>query len=136
MTEFARDHNFDPTCAGHWYSVSAPELRSWKVVHHVTEAILILLIKGGYQVLENYDSLSDALVTLFPELKGRLVREKFNEGAQTKPAFRNYFETFAKEKNFDPLVAKNWYSINKDDLQNARVRSLQFYPYLSNCFCR
>lgn len=53
-----------------------------------------------------------------------------------KPAFRNYFETFAKEKNFDPLVAKNWYSINKDDLQNARVRSLQFYPYLSNCFCR
>jgi len=29
---------------------------------------------------------------------------------------RRFFESFAKESGFDPLVPKNWYSLQKDDL--------------------
>ena len=36
---------------------------------------------------------------------------------------RRYFEAFAREKKFDPLVAENWYSIS-DELSSAKVPTL------------
>lgn len=34
---------------------------------------------------------------------------------------RQFFERFANEKNFDALIADNWYSVQVNDIQAFRV---------------
>ncbi len=80
----------------------------------------------------------EAIVTLFPELKWDLklfnahTRDKgmrTNEDNKIKRKTkyrtdiwtdikdrRRFFDNFAKEMKFDPLVASNWYSITLEDV--------------------
>lgn len=35
-----------------------------------------------------------------------------------------FFENFAKENNFDPLVPTNWYAVSRDRILAAKVSNM------------
>ena len=87
-----------------------------------------------------FSSLSSLLLLfrLFPPLLSSLSHN--NEVPNSKPEptiakslglrgtkkgekMRKYFENFAKEKGFDPLVAENWYKINRTAVEELQVNT-------------
>jgi len=98
---FARSNNFNPLDAENWYSVTLQE---------ITRA-------GGSGLLKYYNgSHIKALVRLYPELmfkKGNFFRSEKMLKA------RNFFDEFARSKNFNPLEDKKWYSVTKKEVIRA-----------------
>jgi ATP-dependent 26S proteasome regulatory subunit len=43
---------------------------------------------------------------------------------------KRFFDNFAKNRAFDPLIAANWYNIIKQDITAAQVNSLSFFSLL------
>eukprot|EP00026_Physarum_polycephalum_P000822 Phypoly_transcript_00823.p1 GENE.Phypoly_transcript_00823~~Phypoly_transcript_00823.p1 ORF type:complete len:527 (-),score=83.80 Phypoly_transcript_00823:937-2517(-) len=94
---YAKTHSFDPLSAESWHNQSV-------------EAILSS--KGASRVILYHDnSLAKALADLFPNID--LDKTKF-EHSQPMLHYsgnrRRFFENYAREHGFDPLVADNWYS--------------------------
>jgi hypothetical protein len=40
---------------------------------------------------------------------------------------RHFFEDYAKENGFDPLIPDNWYSQSRDKIMSTKVVQLEFY---------
>eukprot|EP00026_Physarum_polycephalum_P000668 Phypoly_transcript_00669.p1 GENE.Phypoly_transcript_00669~~Phypoly_transcript_00669.p1 ORF type:complete len:889 (+),score=100.09 Phypoly_transcript_00669:213-2879(+) len=92
---FAKEHGFDPLISENWQRVNAYHMRDRK---------------GSDAVLYYYQgSMTKALIHLYPQLtldvRNYTKRKKL------------FFEQFAKDKGFDPLVAENWYSVTREDLE-------------------
>ena len=39
---------------------------------------------------------------------------------QSQEGTRLFFEKFAKERNFEPLVASNWYQISREQVEEVK----------------
>jgi len=105
---------FNPLDAENWYSVSRAEILS----------------AGGAGMLRNYyrGSHIKALVRLYPELvlkKKKSLRSR--EGWKSPENGRKFFDGFAASKKFNPLDAKNWYSITYNEIIRAGGRGLLYY---------
>jgi len=111
---FATSNHFNPLDAENWYSVAYKEI----------------VKAGGQRLLEYYNgSHIKALVKLYPELnlkKGNFFQSK--EGWKAIRNQRNFFDAFATSKKFNPLDAKNWHSVTKNEIIRAGGSSLlQYY---------
>eukprot|EP00026_Physarum_polycephalum_P001152 Phypoly_transcript_01153.p1 GENE.Phypoly_transcript_01153~~Phypoly_transcript_01153.p1 ORF type:complete len:800 (+),score=123.64 Phypoly_transcript_01153:87-2486(+) len=112
----ARNHNFDPKISENWY--------------HVTRKH-VLAQKGGSSIIAHYKgSYMHAIVDVYPELQ--LDERRF----AVMPRYywhnpknrRNFLNSFAKSREFDPLIAENWYSITKDAILTEKSgRSFLLY---------
>eukprot|EP00026_Physarum_polycephalum_P002957 Phypoly_transcript_02966.p1 GENE.Phypoly_transcript_02966~~Phypoly_transcript_02966.p1 ORF type:complete len:695 (+),score=87.59 Phypoly_transcript_02966:171-2087(+) len=114
---YARDNNFDPLVAENWYSQSKT---------------MILSRKGQSSVLNRYNgSMTDALLDLFPEIgleKAKFRRNNLNYWADVKRR-RAFFDEFASENNFDPLIANNWYNVTLSQLSAKKFFGAVLHYY-------
>eukprot|EP00026_Physarum_polycephalum_P001173 Phypoly_transcript_01174.p1 GENE.Phypoly_transcript_01174~~Phypoly_transcript_01174.p1 ORF type:complete len:997 (+),score=112.19 Phypoly_transcript_01174:34-3024(+) len=123
---FAESNGFDPLVASNWYNIPYDALLMRKSVSSILNKF-----KG---------SLSAALMKLFPELG--FDPKKFKGipmGRWHEIKCKLFFDNFAKLRKFDPLVAKNWYSITHDIIVaqkgGAAVLALHRGSF-SNALCR
>jgi len=83
----------------------------------------VIQLKGGTTLLSNYQgSVIKALLHLFPnvgleEKQFTIVPHKHWLDPKNR---RRFFESYAKEKEFDFLVADNWYSTTTEEVLNAK----------------
>lgn len=96
--EYARDRKFDPLVAENWYSVLYEDL-----VEH----------KGGSRVIRYHGTYSKALQELYPEISFNMDRFKKSEHWTFAKNRRRFFDEFAAENGFDPLIAEYWYKISR-----------------------
>eukprot|EP00026_Physarum_polycephalum_P000389 Phypoly_transcript_00389.p1 GENE.Phypoly_transcript_00389~~Phypoly_transcript_00389.p1 ORF type:complete len:1231 (+),score=194.32 Phypoly_transcript_00389:52-3744(+) len=111
----ANIRGFDPLIAKNWYSFPTSSF---------------VAAKGAGNVLSKHKSYAQALVDLFPDVKfdltqfhGRGSVEKsadLGKIDENKMERRKFFEEFAQERNFDPLVPANWYQISNEEIMRAR----------------
>eukprot|EP00026_Physarum_polycephalum_P001151 Phypoly_transcript_01152.p1 GENE.Phypoly_transcript_01152~~Phypoly_transcript_01152.p1 ORF type:complete len:1060 (-),score=94.29 Phypoly_transcript_01152:294-3473(-) len=77
----------------------------------------ILTVKGAASVIYHHDnSLAKALLDLFPNIgleKSKLAKLALWHNTKIQ---RMFFEKYAKDNKFDPLVAENWYLQSKQDI--------------------
>eukprot|EP00026_Physarum_polycephalum_P001003 Phypoly_transcript_01004.p1 GENE.Phypoly_transcript_01004~~Phypoly_transcript_01004.p1 ORF type:complete len:1224 (-),score=188.92 Phypoly_transcript_01004:75-3746(-) len=98
--KFAATLGFDPLVPENWYKASFDSL---------------LTIKGASSYLLHYHgSIVKALMEAFPEIglnesKFAIVTRKYWKDVNNRKLF---FTDLAKEKNFDPNSAHNWYSVS------------------------
>jgi len=97
--QFAKDNEFDPLVASNWYTVTTA---------------MVIPRKGGKSVLEYYGgSFAKALLQLYPDIG--LDRTRFmalpNGYWASEQNRKGFFDAFAKEEGFDPLVPGNWYKV-------------------------
>eukprot|EP00026_Physarum_polycephalum_P001933 Phypoly_transcript_01936.p1 GENE.Phypoly_transcript_01936~~Phypoly_transcript_01936.p1 ORF type:complete len:910 (+),score=132.37 Phypoly_transcript_01936:109-2838(+) len=118
--KFAKLKNFDPLIPENWYPVVREDL---------------VILKGAATTLEYYNgTISAALVHLFPDIG--LDATKFNsmprnywDSTQNR---RQFFEKFAEDRGFNPLVAENWYSVRAEDLLERKEGKTMQYLYQAN----
>eukprot|EP00026_Physarum_polycephalum_P005354 Phypoly_transcript_05386.p1 GENE.Phypoly_transcript_05386~~Phypoly_transcript_05386.p1 ORF type:complete len:586 (+),score=95.25 Phypoly_transcript_05386:3-1760(+) len=98
---FAADHGFDPHNPLDWYSQDKEK---------------ILLQKGAARVVFYHENnVAKALLDLFPNIGLEKSKLTFPRPLKEAPAWsykgnrRAFFEEYAKENNFDPLIAENWF---------------------------
>jgi len=102
FNELAGDLGMDPLVANNWYRLASKQ---------------VLEKKGGGSVLKHHSqSHPQALIDLYPEIG--LEKEKFHKLAiSAEPRDRrNFFDVFAYDTGFDPLVVSNWYSVSYNDV--------------------
>jgi len=96
--------------------------------------------KKGFGPLSRYNgSLPEALKDCFPELQFEFKEYKPPGYWQDVNTCRKYFDSLAEQHGFDPLDAKNWYSVypfSKDHALNAypggvKAALQRAYPQLS-----
>eukprot|EP00026_Physarum_polycephalum_P001147 Phypoly_transcript_01148.p1 GENE.Phypoly_transcript_01148~~Phypoly_transcript_01148.p1 ORF type:complete len:746 (+),score=87.76 Phypoly_transcript_01148:82-2319(+) len=120
LERFARLKGFDPLVVQNWYKVSANQVEE---------------IKGGQSMLEYYHgSLYKALLHLYPTIPFdntlfiRNPRYHWREAKNT----RAFLDNFAKDNQFDPLIAENWYKVSTIALKKAKGRGiLKYYKSLA-----
>eukprot|EP00026_Physarum_polycephalum_P001298 Phypoly_transcript_01299.p1 GENE.Phypoly_transcript_01299~~Phypoly_transcript_01299.p1 ORF type:complete len:1145 (+),score=200.33 Phypoly_transcript_01299:2-3436(+) len=115
---FAKVNGFDPYRAENWYSAQKDK---------------ILAVKGVYNILYYHkNSLPQALLDLFPDIgliRSKLMPQLSNPRPPVKTRqrggfwtaadlknTRDFFAGYAKRRNFDPLVAANWYSTSRQNV--------------------
>jgi len=108
FVSYARDSNFDPLLPENWYSQT-----STMIAHR----------KGQSSVLNRYKgSISDALLDLFPEIG--LITSKFHKNKmrhwEVEGRRRAFFDEFAMENNFNPLLPENWYNVTLSQLSSKK----------------
>jgi len=94
FVNFAEENAFDPLYPDNWYK-------------QVKEKIMST--KGASTVMLHYNrSLSKALTDVFPDIG--LQKAKFNDRFvwSNEENRRKFFERYARQNGFDPLVARNW----------------------------
>jgi hypothetical protein len=96
---YAKSREFDPLIPANWYSIT---------INDVIQA-------GGRGLLDRYQgSYITALTTLYPNIglqKGMFFgASKMYKSVKQQ---RDFFDSYAKFNNFDPLVAENWYNITR-----------------------
>jgi len=114
LIDFAYENQFDPLLPYNWYNLSRT---------------LVISRKGMQSMLANYynGSIGKALLALFPfigldktklfpprkqsKLNNKNRKGKDQDIDRDRDKQRELFVHFAKKKNFDPLVASNWYSL-------------------------
>eukprot|EP00026_Physarum_polycephalum_P001966 Phypoly_transcript_01970.p1 GENE.Phypoly_transcript_01970~~Phypoly_transcript_01970.p1 ORF type:complete len:954 (+),score=99.16 Phypoly_transcript_01970:90-2951(+) len=115
MREVANKRGFDPLVAENWYTLTKENIMHFKGV------LSILKFHNG--------SLANALLSLFPEIG--LEEHKFTTSGAANldsiPARRNFLSDFARQNEFDPLSAKDWYSFAGDIVATENARSLLSY---------
>jgi hypothetical protein len=57
----------------------------------------------------------DSTITTLPDLSKIQSRSKWKDLSQR----RKFFDQYAESKNFDPLIAENWYPVSFRDLELA-----------------
>eukprot|EP00026_Physarum_polycephalum_P001538 Phypoly_transcript_01540.p1 GENE.Phypoly_transcript_01540~~Phypoly_transcript_01540.p1 ORF type:complete len:1069 (+),score=95.14 Phypoly_transcript_01540:45-3251(+) len=100
--KYAEENGFDPLVADHWYSQPYE---------------LVMSVKGAFSVVYyHHNNLTRALQDLFPSVN--LDASKlWDPGLWSDPKNRRkFFENYARSHDFDPEVAKNWYSQPKDKI--------------------
>eukprot|EP00026_Physarum_polycephalum_P000846 Phypoly_transcript_00847.p1 GENE.Phypoly_transcript_00847~~Phypoly_transcript_00847.p1 ORF type:complete len:1309 (+),score=236.62 Phypoly_transcript_00847:226-3927(+) len=112
--KYAKENGFDPLSADSWYS-------------HKEN---LFQIKGTTAILRYHDnSVAKVLIDLFPEIDFNpsklIIKTKYPDAK----ARRKFFETFAKENNFDPLVPENWYSQTKQQIISTKNGLLSVLYY-------
>eukprot|EP00026_Physarum_polycephalum_P001288 Phypoly_transcript_01289.p1 GENE.Phypoly_transcript_01289~~Phypoly_transcript_01289.p1 ORF type:complete len:982 (+),score=115.84 Phypoly_transcript_01289:110-3055(+) len=91
---FAKRKKFDPLIAKNWYKVNLNKIRMIK------RSTTILAYTGG--------SIVKALASLYPNIG--LQEDRFASLVTVPEGAKKFFDSYAKEQGFDPLVAANWYS--------------------------
>eukprot|EP00026_Physarum_polycephalum_P001103 Phypoly_transcript_01104.p1 GENE.Phypoly_transcript_01104~~Phypoly_transcript_01104.p1 ORF type:complete len:992 (-),score=189.41 Phypoly_transcript_01104:668-3643(-) len=106
LDSFAAQNGFDPLVAENWYSVTVPAMNLYKNVKAIRR---------------KYGSLRAALIVLYPELSFDISKfSKMPQNYWQPSAKRNFFDTLAKKRGFDPLIPENWYTINKKAIQGEK----------------
>eukprot|EP00026_Physarum_polycephalum_P015940 Phypoly_transcript_16746.p1 GENE.Phypoly_transcript_16746~~Phypoly_transcript_16746.p1 ORF type:complete len:229 (+),score=33.05 Phypoly_transcript_16746:161-847(+) len=111
--EYASKNGFGPLIPSNWYPIH-------------TDQFLASGIKGAWSVMAQYNnSMSRALTDLFPQIgleisKFSIVPKNF---WQSKENRKQFLESVAKEHCVDPLVLKNWSSVDVSYLKKV----LKFY---------
>jgi len=105
--DFARLRNFDSLVPSNWYTIVEKD---------------ILAANNGTKILQYYKgNFIEALLELFPNIGLRM--SEFNEApcsySAHNEADRKFFENFAREQNFDPLLPENWYSVPSSKILNS-----------------
>eukprot|EP00026_Physarum_polycephalum_P001467 Phypoly_transcript_01469.p1 GENE.Phypoly_transcript_01469~~Phypoly_transcript_01469.p1 ORF type:complete len:1107 (+),score=182.36 Phypoly_transcript_01469:326-3322(+) len=103
---YARTNQFDPRIPDNWYLQPVQKLMALQDIASVLS--------------HHNNSIPKALADLYPEIG--IDRRKFNLHTKwhSEENRREFFEMYAKENGFDPLVSKNWY------LQDAaKIRTLK-----------
>eukprot|EP00026_Physarum_polycephalum_P003660 Phypoly_transcript_03673.p1 GENE.Phypoly_transcript_03673~~Phypoly_transcript_03673.p1 ORF type:complete len:675 (+),score=95.36 Phypoly_transcript_03673:213-2237(+) len=113
--EFAFRHNFNPLIPSNWYSLTDQKIREFKSAG-------VLNWYGG--------SFTRALMHVYPDIG--LERKKFAHlpsGHWSDRANRKqFFDAFARENHFDPLVSENWYSVSRQAVLSKPGSSvLEYY---------
>eukprot|EP00026_Physarum_polycephalum_P001576 Phypoly_transcript_01578.p1 GENE.Phypoly_transcript_01578~~Phypoly_transcript_01578.p1 ORF type:complete len:1027 (+),score=73.79 Phypoly_transcript_01578:436-3081(+) len=95
---------FEPLVAANWYNVDPSVIRK---------------AKDGASILKYYrGSITRALQDLYPDIG--LVESKFhkvtNKFWQGEDNAKKFFDKYADEKAFDPLVAKNWCHVSTQQI--------------------
>eukprot|EP00026_Physarum_polycephalum_P003067 Phypoly_transcript_03076.p1 GENE.Phypoly_transcript_03076~~Phypoly_transcript_03076.p1 ORF type:complete len:846 (+),score=126.53 Phypoly_transcript_03076:232-2538(+) len=112
--DFAKSKGFDPLNKDKWRLVSHDEVAQ---------------TKGGSGVLSHYKgSLTNALIDVYgasADLDQEFLRKKSTvvktESTDSRADFaRNFFDNFAKFKEFDPLVADHWYCVSKSTISSEK----------------
>eukprot|EP00026_Physarum_polycephalum_P003771 Phypoly_transcript_03785.p1 GENE.Phypoly_transcript_03785~~Phypoly_transcript_03785.p1 ORF type:complete len:728 (+),score=112.28 Phypoly_transcript_03785:126-2309(+) len=104
---FAKDLGRDPLLPSSWYDVSVRQFAS----------------KGGAYVLQHYGgSLIKALMDIYPsigieERNFQIVPRNFWQENENK---RNFFEFFARKREFDPLDVDRWYLVSNQDIKDEK----------------
>eukprot|EP00026_Physarum_polycephalum_P001478 Phypoly_transcript_01480.p1 GENE.Phypoly_transcript_01480~~Phypoly_transcript_01480.p1 ORF type:complete len:1080 (+),score=145.14 Phypoly_transcript_01480:111-3350(+) len=104
---FAERNDFDPLNPHHWYAVPKENF---------------IQIEGAGQFLKLFENPGEAIACLYPEIE--LDKRKFHE--KTRGFFddtknrRKFFDKFAQDRGFDPLIARNWYSISTQEVYQQK----------------
>eukprot|EP00026_Physarum_polycephalum_P003145 Phypoly_transcript_03154.p1 GENE.Phypoly_transcript_03154~~Phypoly_transcript_03154.p1 ORF type:complete len:822 (-),score=127.19 Phypoly_transcript_03154:90-2411(-) len=102
--DFAQEANFDSLVAENWYTVN-----SKKLLHKGADAMINQYYGGSY---------INALLDLFPNIglhanKFKAAPKNFWEDPENA---KNFFDTFAKSRKFDPKNLSKWYELLKNDI--------------------
>jgi len=62
-----------------------------------------------------------------PYKKGQIIRVPSSRRVGVYEKSRSFFEQFAKEKNFEPLVASNWYNISRKEVSQVTGNPLELF---------
>eukprot|EP00026_Physarum_polycephalum_P001631 Phypoly_transcript_01633.p1 GENE.Phypoly_transcript_01633~~Phypoly_transcript_01633.p1 ORF type:complete len:1064 (+),score=132.57 Phypoly_transcript_01633:31-3192(+) len=113
--DYARAHKFDPLIANNWYTQPREEIYSFK---------------GAQEVAAFHKrSVTQALIDLFPKIG--LVKSRFPYIHPWRHAGyrKKFFETYARERGFDPLNPENWYkqSLRKITALRRAQRILRYH---------
>eukprot|EP00026_Physarum_polycephalum_P003479 Phypoly_transcript_03491.p1 GENE.Phypoly_transcript_03491~~Phypoly_transcript_03491.p1 ORF type:complete len:593 (+),score=70.39 Phypoly_transcript_03491:636-2414(+) len=115
LDEYAREQGLDPKDPETWYSMKGSD---------------VLAAKGS-NVLHHYaSSLSKAVLDIYPEIG--LDSEQFKSKARNywnKSNRKKFLDNFAKTKGFDPLVAENWYLIQRSEIKKLKSGSYMTEVY-------
>jgi hypothetical protein len=112
--QFACINKFDPKVPENWYRVTYNDI----------------VVFGGEGVLKHFGrSHVKALCTLYPSIG--IIPTKFrnrNNKDWTDPCKRRqFFDDFAKLKQFNPLEAEHWGTVTRQDVISAGGRSALYY---------
>eukprot|EP00026_Physarum_polycephalum_P001974 Phypoly_transcript_01978.p1 GENE.Phypoly_transcript_01978~~Phypoly_transcript_01978.p1 ORF type:complete len:752 (+),score=127.08 Phypoly_transcript_01978:45-2300(+) len=114
--DFGREQGFDPLVPQNWYSIT------WRIIKNAK----------GKSLLEYYtgQSVIAALLDIYPDID--FDRSKFslpNKYWEDPLKRKNFFDQFASENGFDPLVPENWYSVSSNELRETKSYSsvVQYY---------
>eukprot|EP00026_Physarum_polycephalum_P000368 Phypoly_transcript_00368.p1 GENE.Phypoly_transcript_00368~~Phypoly_transcript_00368.p1 ORF type:complete len:1106 (+),score=136.69 Phypoly_transcript_00368:1680-4997(+) len=109
---FATQRGFDPLHVAEWYQIKTEDITS---------------VKGGWAILNKHGaSMSQAIINTFPDIG--LDRLLFHRGPNSNlndaEKGRIFFENFAQQKGFDPLIPENWYKLPQDLFEKLRASNL------------
>eukprot|EP00026_Physarum_polycephalum_P001689 Phypoly_transcript_01691.p1 GENE.Phypoly_transcript_01691~~Phypoly_transcript_01691.p1 ORF type:complete len:1022 (+),score=174.74 Phypoly_transcript_01691:50-3115(+) len=119
LCELAEEMKFDPLITENWYTISKED-----VLRHE---------KGKAMLAFYNNSQIKPIIHAFPELhfsplKFAVVPQKYWSDPKNRKAF---FDSVAKAKGFDPLVAENWYPLTLSDFMKFKAEKasgvLSFY---------
>eukprot|EP00026_Physarum_polycephalum_P001387 Phypoly_transcript_01388.p1 GENE.Phypoly_transcript_01388~~Phypoly_transcript_01388.p1 ORF type:complete len:627 (+),score=98.80 Phypoly_transcript_01388:211-1881(+) len=102
LINFAKKRNLNPLAPQTWYQISYDQLYRFR---------------GGRAILQKFKGYLHALRGLFPNIKfdASIIKHAWhNEGNR-----RKFFEDYAKENGFDPLIPENWYSQKLSAIKGA-----------------
>jgi len=99
---YAKENGFDALFPENWYSQSPRMIRQ----------------AGGAPVMSYHGgSVARTLLDLFPNIGLKQSSFKLFSWAEDSGDVKQFFESYAKENGFDPLVAENWHSLPKEIIQ-------------------
>lgn len=122
LEEFAKSRNMDPLLAETWYNIPYQDISQVQGGDSVFQKI-----KGGY---------IHTLQQLFPEVKfdnlaflrctppppsPSLVNVNYSASWHGVENRRQFFEQYALEHGFDPLIPDNWYSQSRESIMDFKV---------------
>jgi len=115
--QFAKEKGFDPLIAENWYNITREELQTKK------EFDMIMKEFGG--------SFTRALQDVFPQIQ--LTISKFNIPGKRfwrlESNRKTFFDQFAQDNAFDPLIASNWYSVKSEKIIARKFSSMVIRYY-------
>eukprot|EP00026_Physarum_polycephalum_P002320 Phypoly_transcript_02326.p1 GENE.Phypoly_transcript_02326~~Phypoly_transcript_02326.p1 ORF type:complete len:617 (+),score=95.55 Phypoly_transcript_02326:985-2835(+) len=107
--DYAQAHGFDPLVAKNWYSITRQKVLAFRP------------LEGGPLTLRKDNrNLQKLLLEAYPDIG--LVESLFEHlaGKYWTRNQRTLLENYAARKNFDPLVAENWYHVVVGDVLSAK----------------
>eukprot|EP00026_Physarum_polycephalum_P005007 Phypoly_transcript_05033.p1 GENE.Phypoly_transcript_05033~~Phypoly_transcript_05033.p1 ORF type:complete len:665 (+),score=73.56 Phypoly_transcript_05033:296-1996(+) len=113
--KIARKMKMDPLVPYTWYNIPRNA---------------IMRTKGGSAILRKFKGYFHALKFLFPDVK--LSHSEFMKASWKEiENRRQFFEKYARERGFDPLVPENWYSQPYDQIETIKgaARVLYYHNY-------
>jgi len=116
MENYAKENGFDPLVPQNWYYLRTQALSS----------------KAVRSVVSKYEySFTNAMMHLFPEIglepdKFAVVPRQYWLDMNNR---RRFFEKFAQQKRFNPLIPNNWYDVPSRTILAAKGagRLLAYY---------
>eukprot|EP00026_Physarum_polycephalum_P001061 Phypoly_transcript_01062.p1 GENE.Phypoly_transcript_01062~~Phypoly_transcript_01062.p1 ORF type:complete len:464 (+),score=56.48 Phypoly_transcript_01062:1819-3210(+) len=103
--KLAQKNGIDPLVPENWYT-----LPKSTVLHE----------KGSRAILSHFQhSYITALQQIYPDIG--LQHTKFRLFRTSAKYAKRFFDNFAKNNSFDPLVAANWYRVKKQDIVVSKV---------------